>query len=108
MWFFFCINFFLLLLLVTGVGVGLMSVMVPLYIAETAPTHLRGALGSVNQFMICFGIALVNAIGLPIVENPDWWKVMIILTGIPLLVVLAGLLIVGRETPFWLVSRGRE
>eukprot|EP00475_Leptophrys_vorax_P044194 TRINITY_DN875_c0_g1_i1.p1 TRINITY_DN875_c0_g1~~TRINITY_DN875_c0_g1_i1.p1 ORF type:complete len:549 (-),score=169.41 TRINITY_DN875_c0_g1_i1:66-1712(-) len=93
---------------ITGIGVGLASVLVPLYIAESSPTHLRGALGSANQFLIAGGIVLVNAIGLPIVDNPDWWKTMIILSAIPLAVLLIGILTVGVETPRWLVSKGKE
>ena len=33
----------------TGVAVGVVSMATPLYISETAPTNLRGSLGSVNQ-----------------------------------------------------------
>jgi sugar porter (SP) family MFS transporter len=93
---------------ITGVGVGLASVLVPLYIAETAPTHLRGALGSANQFLIAFGIVLINTIGLPIVNDDSWWKTMTLLTGIPLLLMFVGLVIFGVETPRYLISKGKE
>lgn len=42
--------------MVVGVGIGLSSALVPLYISEISPTHLRGTLGSINQLMICIGI----------------------------------------------------
>lgn len=35
-----------------GVGIGLSSALVPLYISEIAPTRLRGTLGSLNQVCI--------------------------------------------------------
>ena len=34
-----------------GIGVGLVSMAVPLYISEISPTNLRGTLGSINQVM---------------------------------------------------------
>jgi MFS transporter, SP family, sugar:H+ symporter len=42
--------------LVGGVGVGVASVIAPAYIAEIAPAHLRGRLGSLQQLAIVLGI----------------------------------------------------
>jgi len=94
--------------LICGFGVGLASVFVPLYIAETAPTHLRGSLGSANQFLIAFGIVLVNAVGLPILDNSGWWRWMLILSAIPLTILFFGILFLGVETPRWLLAKGEE
>lgn len=49
--------------LLTGVAVGIVSVSVPVYIAETAPARLRGALGAINQLGVVIGILIVDAIG---------------------------------------------
>ena len=43
---------------VGGVGVGIASVIAPAYIAEIAPAHLRGRLGSLQQLAIVTGIFL--------------------------------------------------
>ncbi|KAF2817144.1 MFS monosaccharide transporter-like protein [Mytilinidion resinicola] len=43
---------------VAGLGVGALSLLVPMYQAETAPPHIRGALISAYQLMITFGIFL--------------------------------------------------
>ncbi|ORY08993.1 MFS monosaccharide transporter-like protein [Clohesyomyces aquaticus] len=43
---------------VAGFGVGALSLLVPLYQAETAPRHIRGAMISTYQLMITFGIFL--------------------------------------------------
>jgi sugar porter (SP) family MFS transporter len=51
--------------IVGGVGVGVASVIAPAYIAETAPSHIRGRLGSLQQLAIVTGIFLSLAI--------DWW-----------------------------------
>ena len=45
--------------LLSGVAVGVVSMAVPVYISETAPASLRGALGAVNQFAVTGGILLV-------------------------------------------------
>lgn len=42
-----------------GMGVGLASAVCPMYIAEVAPSHLRGTLVSWNQFAIIFGQLVV-------------------------------------------------
>lgn len=39
-----------------GIGVGAASVLAPAYIAEIAPTHLRGRMGSLQQLAIVIGI----------------------------------------------------
>ncbi|MDR0420764.1 MAG: D-xylose transporter XylE [Prevotellaceae bacterium] len=42
-----------------GIGVGLASAIVPMYIAEIAPSKIRGTLVSCNQFAIIFGMLVV-------------------------------------------------
>ncbi|GAY27158.1 D-xylose transporter XylE [Prevotella sp. MGM1] len=42
-----------------GIGVGLASAICPMYIAEVAPSHIRGTLVSWNQFAIIFGQLVV-------------------------------------------------
>ena len=41
---------------VGGAAIGIASIIAPIYIAETAPAHLRGRLGSMQQFAIVIGI----------------------------------------------------
>lgn len=53
---------------VLGIAVGLSTVSVPLYISETAPSHLRGGLGCMFQVGVVIGILYVYAIGIPIYE----------------------------------------
>ena len=56
-----------------GIGVGLASAICPMYIAEVAPSNIRGTLVSWNQFAIIFGqlvVYFVNFIVLGDNENP--------------------------------------
>lgn len=48
----------------TGVGVGIVSNVVPVYIADVAPSELRGTLGSTNQLAVTLGILMVYLLGL--------------------------------------------
>ncbi|MBA0832300.1 hypothetical protein Goarm_016700, partial [Gossypium armourianum] len=52
--------------LLAGIGIGITSAIVPLYISEISPTDIRGALGSVNQLFICIGILAALVAGLPL------------------------------------------
>ncbi|KAK1361114.1 MFS domain-containing protein, partial [Heracleum sosnowskyi] len=44
--------------LVFGMGIGLAMHAAPMYIAETAPSHIRGQLISMKEFLIVFGMLL--------------------------------------------------
>lgn len=48
---------------VGGVGVGFASVIAPAYIAEVAPAHLRGRLGTLQQLVLVTGIFLALLVG---------------------------------------------
>lgn len=44
----------------TSLCPGLTSGLVPMYVGEIAPTHLRGALGTLNQLAIVIGILIAQ------------------------------------------------
>ncbi|ORY53169.1 general substrate transporter [Rhizoclosmatium globosum] len=58
---------------VSGLAIGTASMVVPMYIAETAPAATRGALTTVYQLMITFGIFVATAINSIIIKaSPRW------------------------------------
>ena len=57
----FPITFFMVFRFLGGVGVGLSSVVAPIYTAEIAPARVRGRLVGLVQFNIVFGILLAYA-----------------------------------------------
>ena len=114
--------------IIGGVGVGLASAICPMYIAEVAPSNIRGTLVSWNQFAIIFGqlvVYFVNFIILgenanPVIEamkvlNADeaaWtistgWRYMFGSEAVPagLFTLLICLV---PETPRYLVMAGRD
>lgn len=52
--------------LVVGLTAGLNTVLVPVYVSEIAPLHLRGALGVFNQLAVTSGIFLGQILGLQV------------------------------------------
>ncbi len=69
-----------------GLGVGLASMIVPLYIAEIAPADRRGALVSLNQLMITIGILLSYIVG--VIFTPiEGWRYMFGVALIPALIL---------------------
>ena len=51
---------FIIARFVAGIGVGMASVLSPMYIAEIAPTQIRGRMVSINQLTIVLGIFITN------------------------------------------------
>ncbi|XP_074578096.1 plastidic glucose transporter 4-like [Curcuma longa] len=92
--------------LLTGIGIGISSAIVPLYISEISPTEIRGALGSVNQLFICIGILVALVAGLPLSGNPLWWRTMFTIAIIPSVLMAAGMAFC-PESPRWLFQQGK-
>src|ERR687898_871989 len=89
---------------VLGLGVGLASLVVPLYIAEIAPPDTRGALVSLNQLMITIGILVSYLVGVAFTPI-EGWRWMFAVAIIPALVLGIGMFFL-PETPRWLYENG--
>ncbi|GMH17366.1 hypothetical protein Nepgr_019207 [Nepenthes gracilis] len=87
--------------LLCGIGIGISSALVPLYISEISPTEIRGALGSVNQIFICIGILAALMAGLPLAGNPLWWRTMFGIAVVPSFLLALGMALC-PESPSWL------
>ncbi|MBR2095179.1 MAG: MFS transporter, partial [Fibrobacter sp.] len=99
-----------------GVGIGVASIIAPIYIAETSPAHLRGRLGSMQQFAIVIGIFVallsnyiivrISGSASNMIMGIHSWKVMFWVEAIPALIygIAAWQL---PESPRYLVSKGR-
>jgi SP family xylose:H+ symportor-like MFS transporter len=97
-----------------GVGVGVASMLSPLYIAEISPSAIRGRLVSFNQLAIVLGILVVYFVNWYIASlgNDTWlksmgWRWMLASEAIPSGIFLVLLAFV-PDTPRWLVLRGRN
>ncbi|EOY10062.1 PREDICTED: D-xylose-proton symporter-like 2 [Theobroma cacao] len=62
--------------LVYGIGIGLAMHAAPMYIAETAPSQIRGLLISLKEFFIVLGMVAGYGIGSLLVETVAGWRYM--------------------------------
>ena len=115
-----------------GVGVGLASAICPMYIAEVAPSRIRGTLVSWNQFAIISGQLIVYVVNFlilgdnvnPVVKavegvnqilNPEeaaWtietgWRLMFLSAVVPS-AIFAFLVLLVPETPRYLAMCGKD
>lgn len=88
-----------------GIAIGAASSLVPVFIAETAPVHLRGRLVSVNQLLVTIGIVGAYAVGYVFAGNGNW-RAMFGLALIPSVILLVSMARL-PETPRWLAGQGR-
>ncbi|MCW1923881.1 sugar porter family MFS transporter [Luteolibacter arcticus] len=110
-----------------GVAIGLASNLSPMYIAEIAPSAIRGRLVSLNQFTIVTGVLLAQVVNLWVAQKMPYalswlpagdkealsawnhtsgWRWMFGITVVPSILFLIGMLVV-PESPRWLVKKGR-
>ncbi|KAK8507846.1 hypothetical protein V6N12_074411 [Hibiscus sabdariffa] len=92
--------------LLAGIGIGISSAIVPLYISEISPTEIRGALGSINQLFICIGILAALVAGLPLAGNPQWWRTMFGIAAVPSILLALGMAF-SPESPRWLYQQSK-
>ncbi len=100
--------------LLAGLGIGAASIVCPMYIAEIAPSRLRGRLVTLYQLGIVMGILAAVFINMRIqrMGGELWnetvgWRVMFLIGVVP--AVLFGLMILqSLESPRWLLKMGRK
>jgi SP family xylose:H+ symportor-like MFS transporter len=93
---------------IAGIGVGMASMLSPLYIAEVAPAKTRGRMVAINQLTIVTGILITNLVNYYLRnDGPDAWRWMVGLGAVP-----SGLFLIGvawlPESPRWLLKEGKD
>lgn len=104
---------FVIYRIVGGIGVGIASMVSPMYIAEIAPAHIRGKMVSFNQFAIIAGQLIVYFVNYFIALSGDntWldtvgWRYMFLSEVVPASLFLVLLFFV-PESPRWLVLQNK-
>ncbi|PPQ67501.1 hypothetical protein CVT25_006042 [Psilocybe cyanescens] len=100
---------------VTGLGVGSLSMAVPLYNAEIAPPEVRGSLVALQQLAITFGIMVsfwidygTNYIGgTGPGQHEAAWRIPLGLQLVPAIILGVGILFM-PFSPRWLINQGRD
>ena len=100
-----------------GAGIGVASVMAPMYIAEIAPAQIRGRMGSLQQFAIVIGIFATGLVNYVVLQAAGgnarnvWflgleaWQWMFLSMIVPA-VIYALLVLRIPESPRYLVAIG--
>lgn len=105
-------SMFVFFRIVGGIGVGIASMVVPMYIAEIAPPKRRGALVGNYQLAIVIGIVVVYFVNYLIALQGDanWnltigWRWMFGSELVPSLLFLLFIFFI-PESPRWLIQKG--
>ena len=97
-----------------GIGIGAASILAPMYIAEIAPTRVRGRLVTLYQLGIVLGIfsavfvnMLIQRVGDDAWNVATGWRLMFFAGVVP--AALFGMAILPTlESPRWLMKMGRQ
>lgn len=88
--------------LLLGIGVGIVSVAVPLYVTEIVPSKDRGKYVTFFQLFLTFGIVSAYFVDLAFTPSGNW-RGMFEVVLIPAVILLAGCAIL-PESPRWLIA----
>lgn len=121
-----CMNFNQLVLyrIIGGVGIGIVSIISPLYISEVAVARYRGRLVSLYQLAVTVGFLGAYLVNYQLLEystsNPDvtagWWSLIFVeevwrgmlgMETLPALLFFITVFFI-PESPRWLILKGRE
>eukprot|EP00824_Muranothrix_gubernata_P001812 TRINITY_DN12076_c0_g1_i2.p1 TRINITY_DN12076_c0_g1~~TRINITY_DN12076_c0_g1_i2.p1 ORF type:complete len:428 (-),score=48.98 TRINITY_DN12076_c0_g1_i2:235-1494(-) len=90
-----------------GVGVGLGSFLMPLYVSEVVPAAGRGVWGSVFQWAVTLGILIAYSVGLGLHGVTNGWRWMILLGVVFSAAQLVVSVLYQAESPRWCLAKGR-
>lgn len=92
-----------------GIGIGMLSMVAPLYISEISPPESRGTLLVLEEFCIVSGIVIAFWItyGTRFIPGEWSWRLPFLLQMIPGFVLVAGVYVL-PFSPRWLASKGRN
>jgi len=91
---------------VSGMAAGSTTVVVPMYLGEISPPHLRGTLGTTFQLTCVIAMLVAQVLGFPsLLGTEQLWPVYVALVALPGIIIFAcqGYLV---ESPRWLISQG--
>ena len=100
-------SFFIIMRFAAGIGVGMASMLSPMYIAEVSPAQVRGRNVAINQLTIVIGILITNLVNYNLTDyGENAWRWMFGLGVIPSALFFLGVCWL-PESPRWLISVGR-
>ncbi len=102
------LTYFVIMRFLAGIGVGMASMLCPMYIAEISPAQVRGRNVAINQLTVVLGILITNLVNYFLADTgPDAWRWMFGLGTVPSAIFLLGVTWL-PESPRWLVKAGLD
>ncbi len=100
--------FLILVRVFLGLAVGAASALVPAYMSEMAPAHLRGRLSGINQTMIVSGMLLSYIVDFLLSGLPTTiaWRSMLAMAAVPAVILFIGVLRL-PESPRFLIKNNK-
>ncbi|KAK4941906.1 hypothetical protein LTR10_018236 [Elasticomyces elasticus] len=103
------IAMYLVMRFITGLGVGMLIVMVPLYQSEIAPPEIRGFIVSAHAIVLSVGYVVASWVGLGfyfVNAGGAQWRLPLAIQCVAPLILAAGSLWL-PESPRWLIAKDR-
>ena len=94
--------------LIGGIGVGIVSVLGPLYISEISPPEKRGKLVSLHQFAIVTGILLAYIFNYFFIDIANGWRYMLAVPFIFSIIFMILIFTFLPESPRWLIAKNKK
>ena len=98
--------------LITGIGVGASSQIVPLYLAEISPPSFRGTANGLRRMAYVFGCLAAFQLAVPLEEATNggdgWWRPLFSDSVFPAVALAVTALVVAVESPVWLLATSEE
>ncbi|KAJ2819789.1 high affinity glucose transporter, partial [Coemansia sp. 'formosensis'] len=93
---------------IAGLGVGVLSMSVPVFQSEIAPPHIRGRLVSLQQWAITWGILVAFWIdyGCHFIKSDASWRIPIGIQIVPAIILFVSMIFM-PYSPRWLVDNDR-
>ncbi|MBR4735610.1 MAG: MFS transporter [Bacteroidales bacterium] len=96
--------------IIGGFGIGIVSIVSPVYISEVSPAEVRGTMVSLYQLFITIGFLLAYLANYLILKGtamPDYWRPMLGAEAVPDILFLVLIFFI-PESPRWLSVRGQR
>lgn len=94
---------------VAGLGVGFLTMIIPVYQSEISHPSIRGRVTALQQFMLGIGALVASWVTFGCytnLTNEGQWRIPLAIQNVPA-VVLAALIMLFPESPRWLIDHGR-
>ena len=89
---------------IIGFGVGMASLVVPVYLSEVSPQQVRGTVVAIDIMLVTFGQVVSAVICLSLGHD---WRMMLGLAGIPSAIQFIGMFYM-PESPRWLAFKNKK